>query len=132
YEKKISAMIDIVSKRHGTPYNFGDYTITYNSLDYEGDAKAKYDLAREKLNNNDIDIYSYLRDIGYIGDEKELKRIYIQNLKVNNELREIAKGTISSTNGESRPSNSSTDEGEIDERDIQDDTTESENNNPTE
>ena len=90
YEKKISAMIDIVSRVHGQPTNFGEYTITYNSLDYEGDAKAKYDLIKEKLINNDISFYDYLRDLGYIGDNAELMETYKKILEINNEFSRIA------------------------------------------
>ena len=93
YEKKISAMIDIVSRVHGQPTNFGEYTITYNSLDYEGDAKAKYDLIKEKLTNNDISFYDYLRDLGYIGDNAELMATYKKILEINNEFGRIATTT---------------------------------------
>lgn len=99
YEKEISKMIDIVSRAEGNPYNLGEYTITYNELEVIGDPEKKYNLSKIKFDNDLISIYDFMRDIGYIGTNEELKEIYKQLIEVNSEFRVELSQT-------SRPSNS--------------------------
>jgi hypothetical protein len=87
YEKQITKMIDLVSAKYRNAYNLGDYTILFNDMEIITDPTVRYELKKEQFANDYISIYDFMREIGYVGSDEEIKDILIKIKEVNSEFR---------------------------------------------